>query len=181
MQPTFSFSTRKKRELERKIQNARRGGNLHWIQRLNALYLLMSLRLYQEDAAKAAGVCVRTIQRWWELYMLGGARNLLPKKSPGRPRRLTKSQRRELYDDIAVKGPETCGYQTGVWTADLVQDHIQTRFGVFYSQYYIPQLLRNLGCSFIKAKRHYKLEDRPSSKFFGFAKNSCRLLEKPAK
>lgn len=83
---------------------------------------------------------------------------MLPQKSPGRPRRLTKTQRQELYNDI-VKGPEEFGYQTGVWTSALVQNHIHKRFGVFYSQFYIPQLLRNIGCSFIKPKRHYALED----------------------
>jgi hypothetical protein len=63
MQPRFSISTAKKKKLEHEIRHARQLGYLRWYQRLNALYLLLSLRLYQSEVAKAVGVCERTLQR----------------------------------------------------------------------------------------------------------------------
>lgn len=158
MQPRVSLSTRKKKELTKKIKHARETGNLAWFQRLNAMFLLLGVGLLQDEVATCAGVCTRTIQRWLVLLLAGGPKKLIPKTSSGRPSKLTKTQRQELYEDI-VKGPEECGYPTGVWTSELIQDHIKKRFGKFYSQFYIPELLKNIGCSFIKPKRHYKLSD----------------------
>jgi transposase len=158
MEARYSLSTRRKKELEQKIKNAKETGNLHWYQRLNAMYVLFAMGVVQEQVALSTGVCVRTIQRWVVLLFVGGSRNLMPQRSPGRPGRLTKSQRQALKEAV-IRGPEACGYPTGVWTAELVQDYIHKTYRVFYSHYYIPELLKNLGCSFIKPKRHYVLTD----------------------
>jgi transposase len=72
-------------------------------------------------------------------------------KSAGRPPRLTKTQKRQLYDWIKA-GPEAAGYLTGCWSSVLIQDLIWQKFHVLYNRFYVCELLRNLGLSRQKAQ-----------------------------
>ena len=149
----IKFTKKSIQELQKTQENARLVGNLKWVERCTALLMLGHL-LTQEKTAQLLGYHVRTIQRWVVLFLALGAKGLKPEKSPGRPSRLTKTQKKELYDQI-IAGPEECGYHTGIWTCAIIQEHIQKQFGVAYSVFYINQLLRNLGLSHIKPKFCY--------------------------
>jgi transposase len=61
------------------------------------------------------------------------------------------TQRKELSDPIAA-GLEAVGYASGCWSASVIQDLIQRRFGVENHPQYICALLDTLGFSFQKAR-----------------------------
>jgi hypothetical protein len=73
------------------------------------------------------------------------------KKPPGRPARLTKTQKQELKEMI-LAGPEEAGYASACWTSLMVQELIQKKFGKGYSRFYVCELLGHLGFSYQKAR-----------------------------
>ena len=88
--------------------------------------------------------------RWIKKYLLNGLWGLRSEKSPGRPPKLTKTQRRELIK-LVTQGPEKCGFSGGCWRTPMLQHLIQKRFDIFYNTHYISELLGNLGFSYQKA------------------------------
>ena len=74
-----------------------------------------------------------------------------PHTSPGRPAKLTSSQKQRLRE-VVTAGPEAAGYQTGCWSSALLQDLIHREFGQLYNVHYLSELLRNLGFSYQKAR-----------------------------
>ncbi len=92
-----------------------------------------------------------SIRLWLNAFMLRGIDSLLSRKPPGRPSKLTKSQKKEL-DEIITEGPVAAGYPGACWRSPMIQDLIHRRFGSFYSVHYISQLLKNMGFSYQKAR-----------------------------
>ena len=72
-------------------------------------------------------------------------------KAPGRPARLTKTQKCQLSEWVKA-GPEACGYPMGCWTNILIQDLIYQKFHVLYNRSYVCELLHHLGHSYQKAR-----------------------------
>jgi transposase len=69
----------------------------------------------------------------------------------GRPARLTKGQKQQLYAAVQA-GPEAAGYPCGCWTTVMIQEWIYQQLGVTYSRFYVAELLHNLGLSYQKAR-----------------------------
>jgi transposase len=60
---------------------------------------------------------------------------------PGRPSKLTASQREQLSNDL-VESPAELGYDASEWTPELVQHHIEQTYSVSYSLGHVRRLLR---------------------------------------
>lgn len=103
------------------------------------------------DVSAILGFSVETVTGWVRGLMADGVQSLFPKKSSGRPSKLSKVQKQELVDAIKA-GPQEAGFLAACWRSPMIQDLIVKRFGQFYSVQYISQLLRNLGLSFQKAR-----------------------------
>ncbi|MBX3169599.1 MAG: winged helix-turn-helix domain-containing protein [Candidatus Eremiobacteraeota bacterium] len=73
--------------------------------------------------------------------MQGLRENYKPRKS-----NLTNLQQQELHS-IVIEGPEAAGLDTGTWTAALVRDVIEKRFGVTYPTSAVPKILHRLSFS----------------------------------
>ena len=54
--------------------------------------------------------------------------------------------------ELIKAGPQEAGYESGCWSALIIQDLILGRFGVEYHPHYICTLLNNMGFSFQKAR-----------------------------
>jgi hypothetical protein len=54
---------------------------------------------------------------------------------------------------MIIAGPESCGYDTGVWDGALVQDLIRAKFGVNYSVSHVRAVLHKLKLSVKKPKQ----------------------------
>jgi len=103
------------------------------------------------DAAERVGVAESTVYAWLHAFMERRCESLRDGRSPGRPRKLTPTQKERLKEVVAA-GPLAAGYPTGCWSSVLLADLIRREFGQVYNAHYLCTLLHNLGLSFQKAR-----------------------------
>lgn len=144
----LSSSTRK--ELAERLRQAYRTGHLRVIRRIHALLHLAAGQTVAE-VAELLHLGEQTVRDYLAAFLLRGMASLAYRRSPGRPPKLTKTQQQKLVAVITA-GPLAAGYETGCWSALLIQDWIGRHFGVEYHPHYLCQLLQNLGLSFQKAR-----------------------------
>jgi len=139
-----------RRELEGELERARQTGNLPHCNRVLTI-LAFDEGMLVSDIARTLRVSREAVRGWLKKYLLAGVRGLRAKKSPGRPPKLTKSERRELCRMIDA-GPAQAGLPGNCWRSPMIQHLIQERFGVFYNVHYISSLLKSMGYSYQKAR-----------------------------
>jgi transposase len=133
-------------QLERAYQTA----HLRLIKRIHAVLYVVDNKSVAE-VSETLHLGEQTVRDYVQAFLLKGVESLRYRRPPGRPARLTPTQRKELAALITA-GPEAAGYSSGCWTAVLVQDLILKRFQVEYHPHYICNLLDQLGFSFQKAR-----------------------------
>jgi transposase len=147
---TIVFTRPTVKELTHRLQLAWRSGAIWLIKRISAL-LLLADRQAAPDIATRLGVSSETIYAWRAAFLVQRWASLVRRTSPGRPPKLTASQRARLKQLISA-GPEAAGYATGCSPSALIQDLIVREFGRTYNVHYLSDLLRNLGFSYQKAR-----------------------------
>jgi transposase len=125
---TLHLSPFTRKQLYRRLQQAYASGALRLVKRIHALLALAEDMSVQEVAAML-GLGEQTVRDYRNLFLLKHLASLTYKRSPGRPSKLTKAQRRELADLIKA-GPQAAGYTSGCWNTPMIQDLVQSRFGV---------------------------------------------------
>jgi transposase len=160
----FSLILNKKARvsLKKALDAARAAGDRVKINRINSL-LMLSNNFALKDIAEILGVTAESIRSWVKKYLIGGIRALNSNKIPGRPSKLTKTQRKEL-SKIIDAGPEQAGFPGGCWRTPMIQLIIERQFGVLFNVRYISELLRNMGYSFQKAKFESSKADKETRK-----------------
>ena len=138
------------KELAAVWRRALRRGDRRVLERVTAL-LLVADQHPVPTVAERVGRGVSTVYGWLQGFMAHRLTSLAYRHSPGRPAKLTPTQRQRLHALVSA-GPEAAGYATGCWNSAVVQDLIQREFGVLYSVPYVAELLRNLGFSYQKAR-----------------------------
>ncbi len=147
---TIAFSRPTVKTLEQELQAAFRRNDLRRVKRISALLALADGHT-PETVVERLGCGRSTIYAWVRAFLVAGWISLRPRTSPGRPAKLTPTQKQRLRELVAA-GPEATGYQTGCWTSAVLQDLIHREFGQVYHVHYICELLRNLGFSYQKAR-----------------------------
>jgi transposase len=132
------------------LDQARNSGDQRMVKRILAVLAVSDGILYSVIATTLK-VSEESIRLWVNALLLKGVRGLKSKKGPGRPPKLTKTQRKQL-DKLITEGPTKAGFSGACWRSPMIQALILERFGVFYSVHYISQLLKNMGFSYQKAK-----------------------------
>lgn len=148
--------------LEKAQVNAERAGDCQKMKRILSI-LLFSRYESIEDIAKLLKVSSEAIRNWINRYLSSGLLGLRSGKSPGRPSKLTKSQRKELKKIIKA-GPENAGFPGACWRTPMIQHLIQKLYGVFYNAHYLSALLNNMGLSYQKAKFIASKRDKAARK-----------------
>jgi transposase len=74
-----------------------------------------------------------------------GLRALRSTKGTGRPRKLTPAQERQVFRWVNGKRPDQYGFDFGLWSRQIVQELLLTRFAVKLSLASIGALLARLG------------------------------------
>jgi len=144
---TISNATRK--DLQALLVLAYRCGDPRLVRRVTAvLSLAQSGDVYL--TAELVGATRSSVYVWLRLVLEKGVEGLKLRTSPGRPSRLTKTQKQQLVAALEA-GPEDAGFVTACWTSLLVQQWIEREFGVLYNRHYVCELLHNLGFSYQKA------------------------------
>jgi transposase len=147
---TITFTPPTVKQLTHQLQAAFRQGNLRLIKRITGL-LLLADRQSPERVAERLGVGRSTIYSWVGAFLVERWASLRYRKAPGRPAKLTATQKQRLKALISA-GPEVAGYATGCWNSALIQDVIMREFGRLYNTHYLSELLRTLGFSYQKAR-----------------------------
>jgi transposase len=124
-------------------------GQLRLIKRIHALLYIADGKL-AATVAEILSLSEQSVRNYVKAFILKGLNSLVYRCPPGRPPKLTKTQRKELAEWIDA-GPEQAGYDCGCWDTPLIQDLIQNRFGIEYTPHYIAQLLNNMGFSYQRA------------------------------
>jgi transposase len=146
----ISFSKGTVKRLKQELNEAYVRGDLRAVRRLSVL-VMIGERMALAVILAAWNVSQQTVYTWLNEFVTNRWNSLRYGKAPGRPARLTKSQKSQLSAWIEA-GPEACGYPTGCWTSVLIQELIYQKFHVLYNRFYVCELLRNLGFSFQKAR-----------------------------
>ena len=132
------------------LQQAQNNGDLRRAKRIMAILAVVDGTLYS-TIANTLKVSEESIRLWINAFLLYGVKSFIYKKSTGRPSKLTKTQRKQL-DRLISQGPQKSGFPGACWRSPMIQWLIYEQFGVEYSVFYIPQLLKNMGFSYQKAK-----------------------------
>jgi len=147
---TLHLSPFTRKQLYRRLQQAYASGALRLVKRIHALLALAEDMSVQEVAAML-GLGEQTVRDYRNLFLLKHLASLTYKRPPGRPSKLTKAQRRERAALIKA-GPPAAGSPSGCWHTPMMQDLIQSRFGVSYHPHSLATLLHNLSFSSQKAR-----------------------------
>lgn len=115
--------------------------------------------------ARDLGMGRRTVHEWLRRFVEMGLEGVYDKKQPGRPRRLTERQTRELRKDL-MAGPEGFGFSKQLWTTRMVQEHVKRKFHAEYVDRHMRRLLQGMGFSIQKPRPvHYKADKRVQERF----------------
>jgi transposase len=146
----ITFSKSNVKRFQQELGKAYQRGDKRAIRHLSVL-LMIGCEVALETILSVWNVSQQTVYNWLNDFLAYQFNSLEYQNAPGRPPRLTQSQKRDLSKWIEA-GPEACGYTTGCWTSVLIQDLIYQKFHVLYNRFYVCELLGHLGFSFQKAR-----------------------------
>ena len=135
------------------IEGMRPPGNPSQLERRRRRALELLKRGGTQSAVAEQLDCAKSsVSRWHHTYERAGPKGLAPKPIPGRPPKLSASQRQRLVRRL-LQGPLACGYGTDLWTLPRIADQIARRYHVRYHPAHVWRLLRGLGWSCQKPER----------------------------
>jgi len=108
---TLHLSPFTRKQLYGRLQQAYASGTLRVVKRIHVLLALAEAMSVQE-VAEMSGLGEQTVRDYRNSFLLRRLASLTYKRPSGRPRKLTKAQRRELAELIEA-GPQAAGYTSG--------------------------------------------------------------------
>ena len=107
-----------------------------------------------------------TIRDWLVRAVQLGLTGRYDESRPGAQCKLNEEQLGQLREEL-IAGPRSCGFESGVWTAPLVVQHVSRTYGVEYAVTSMRQLMHRVGFSCRKPRpRHPKSASKPQIKAF---------------
>ena len=125
----FKLSKQQYTELETQLTMAETMGDLSEVKRILAL-LSLAAGQFVEDISEILKISIETVRLAINKFLVGGSKELKSKSRPGRPSKLTKTQRKKLSEWI-VLGPERMGFSGACWRTPMIQHLILEKFGVY--------------------------------------------------
>jgi hypothetical protein len=84
----------------------------------------------------------------------------------GNPSSNEASCRAQCDATIVEAGPQSAGYQSGVWTGPMIGDLIEARFSVRYHNHHVPRLLHQLGFSVQRPRKRLARADAEAQEYW---------------
>ncbi len=137
-------------DLLERLQQAYARGEVRLIKRIQVLLYIFEGKSVAE-IVEILKLSKQTVYNYIAAFILKRLESLVYQRPPGRPAKLTKTQKKVLAK-LIERGPEKAGYDCGCWSTVLIQDLILIRFGREYSAHYVAELLKNMGFSYQKAR-----------------------------
>lgn len=119
----------------------------------------------RKSAAAAAGLERQALTDAIKRYNTEGLEGLRDRPRSGRPRRLTRTQERELAATI-VKGPDPEADGISAYTLDDLCELVETRYKMTYTDRGMSTLIKRLGFSRQKARPHHPERDAAAQAAF---------------
>ena len=128
-------------------------GSAQWLEdrRRRAVKLLRE-GLSLNEVGRRIGCAASSVMRWRDAWRRRGSQAFKVRFSPGRPPKLTGSQRRRLVR-ILLRGAIANGYRTELWTTQRIAEVIKKHFGVHYHRDHVGRLMHSLDWSHQKPER----------------------------
>ena len=149
--PNITASKTQINYIVRAQDRAERAGDMKMWLKCQGLILYFSAEMSFAAIATALNRDAETIRKWVIDFAAFGAKCIISRIRTGRQPRLSKADRKLLYS-LLEQSPLELGFQSGCWTSAMIQILIKDRFGVDYSPKYLPELLKQIGISFQRAK-----------------------------
>lgn len=107
---------------------------------------LLGKGMSEAEVAREVGVHRQSVNRWAQQIEERGAAGLKAAGRAGRKSRLSEEDLSRV--EVGLKqGPESFGYETGLWTATRVAELIEQECGVKYHPAHVWRILQQLGWS----------------------------------
>lgn len=158
---SIRFTAAARKRLDQEMRIAEERNNVQSLKLVWALQLMAKGRSV-EDVADILHRSSQTIREWIDRFLVEGFDFIkrLRVRRRGRKPKLTRKQRKQLYDWIC-SGPESCGFEGGLWSSAMVAELILREFNVTYNPRYVSTLLNKMGLSYQKgAFISDKVDDR---------------------
>ena len=110
------------------------------------------------EVSRLTGAVPSSVSRWKKELERGGLEALKGKPHPGRPPRLTRSQKQAL-EEVLLEGARAAGFSTDLWTLARVTEVIEREFGEQYHPGHVWYILRGMGWSCQKPERRARERD----------------------
>jgi len=114
--------------------------------------MLRQQGLSVRSVAARVGSVPSSVVRWTQAFERHGEHGLDSKPQAGGKARLSKLQMQQLRRDL-LKGPQSFGWTTELWTLSRVAQLIRVEFGVRYHVSHVHRILRGLGFTAQKPAR----------------------------
>jgi transposase len=144
----------------------------------NCLIVLMSdgeVSRSRDSIAKELGCSPGTVDRVRSLYREQGVAGLTPRKSTGRPSRVTPEYRTALRRTVATP-PQQLGYGFSVWSAARLNAHLKKTTRLTLSDERLRKLLREEGFSFQRPK--HTMKGKRDEQAYSKAQQALKRLKK---
>lgn len=115
-----------------------------------------------DDVSDMLGVSRSSIYDWLHRYATDGYEGLETRKAPGTPPLITEKMDEWLSDTVLIKTPESFGYDTPLWTSDILAELLKRHFGVTVGGAAVTRHLKELGLSYQKPC-YYAKEQNPAN------------------
>jgi len=129
------------------IQSTSEGRYYH---RLHVALLVLSGHSCQQ-AARLYNMSTRTVQHWMAQLAWRGLGALRETARPGRPPKLSESDKDALVKDLAAS-PRALGYHQDHWDARVLLHHLDTTYGVRLGIRQCQRLIRLQALTLLRAK-----------------------------
>lgn len=145
----FTLTMHSRKAVQDRLKTAQQQGKIRQVKYFLAILALGDGRSFAEVAV-GLRVHEKTVAAWVHRLCCDGIHWAPRSKPPGRPPKLTPTQKAALAT-LIDEGPLPAGFRSACWRSPMIQRLLDDRFGVFYNIFYIAQLLKNLGFSYQKA------------------------------
>jgi transposase len=120
--------------------------------RRRAIALLKEGKTTLSAVARSVGASKSSVFRWVQEYQEGGSQALRSKAIPGRPPKLSQTEKDKLAE-LLLSGSLAAGYRTDLWTLKRIAQTIHKHFGIRYHPNHVWRLLQWMGWSCQKPER----------------------------
>jgi len=138
--------------------------------RMKLRYDVVRLHLQRRTKTEISQICAvtyQTVRNYINAYMEYGLEGLAIKKPPGRTKKLTDEQEKQLYDCVSTKLPKDVGFAPFVnWTAILACKWVFMTFGVSFTQRGMRDVFYRMKLSYTRPTYTLKKADPEKQKAF---------------